>query len=84
MAKQEAAKSSLTGMLNMGMKVVNKAVGEGETQINFERNALRVSIHISHLRHFSEIRFYISILSVKQTLKIDQFLKNFITFGVVN
>ena len=52
MAKQEAAKSSLTGMLNMGMKVVNKAVGEGETQINFERNALRVSIHISHLRHF--------------------------------
>ena len=43
-AKQEAAKSSLTGMLNMGMKVVNKAVGEGETQINFERNALRVSL----------------------------------------
>ncbi|XP_063675500.1 uncharacterized protein LOC134812190 [Bolinopsis microptera] len=40
-AKQEAPKSSLSGMLNMGMKAVTKAVGEGEVQLNFERNNLR-------------------------------------------
>ena len=46
-AKQEAPKSSLSGMLNMGMKAVTKVVGEGEVQLNFERNNLRVRNNIS-------------------------------------
>ena len=41
-ASVEAPRGSLNSLISMGKKMANKVVGEGQTQINFEKNSLRV------------------------------------------
>ena len=45
-AKAEAPQGSLGSLLSMGKKLASQAWGEGATQINFDKNKLRVKSYL--------------------------------------